>query len=228
MRFGTATPNIHREMRRARELWRKRVYRACQIATDVNSKRGQRRVQDRIRAVGLGGLANAVGQSSSLKKRSSTGNPWGGIYARGQAKEDSRAPGALEIYSKGGTIRPLKGRWLWIPTAAAPKRIARYKATPERYRASGSPLGPLKFAEISASYAIAYVERVGVSVKTGRARALPKRKSMTVVPARRVVLFEGIRFTRRMKRFDQRQEFGQEARKLPRDIGDALAALDRG
>jgi len=44
------------------------------------------------------------------------------------------------IFEEGGTVRPVNGRFMWLPLADAPKTIGRKKITPERYIREIGPL----------------------------------------------------------------------------------------
>lgn len=225
MRFQARRSDFKAAARRARDLHRARRREAARIATDRASKAAQIALQSKMKSVGLKRLSNAVGQTSALRKKQLNTDPYGVIFARGG--DESRAGGALEIYSRGGSIKPVKRRWLWFSTPRIQKRFGRYKTTPERYQAAGSPLGPLQFAVLSPRRAIAYVEKVAISVKTGLARPAPKRKSKTTVPAQRVILFIGIPITRRAQRFDKNVVVAREAARMPVYLAQAENELAR-
>lgn len=191
--------------------------RAAPIAVDRASKVGQKRVQGKMRAVGLGRLANAVGHTSSLRKgRRGDRRPWGVIFAKGG--DDSLAGGALEAYSRGATIRPTDQQWLWFQTDAVPRRIGRYRTTPARYNASGlaTTIGPLQFKRISSNRAILVIRNISISPKTGRAKAMGPRKTRTRIPMKEIVAFVGIRWTRRAKRFDKDEIMNAASKLVPR------------
>lgn len=203
MKITVTAPNVANIGRQGKVL-AKAENRAMHVAVDRATRLGQKGVQQRIRAVGLGRLAGAVGSTSSeRKKRRSPDNAWGAIFARGG--KDSRAGGALEAYTQGATIRGRNVEWLAIATRALPKRIGRYRTTPQRYEAAGSPLGPLVFKRISVNraYLIAQGDFT-VSVKTGKAKRAGGRKTRTRQAQRDVIAFVLIKQTRRAKRFDQK------------------------
>lgn len=187
--------------------------RAAALAVDKATRLGHKRTQLAMIAAGLGKLNKAVGWTSSFQKGQRTGrNPWGAIYAKGQARDDDRGAGALEAYSEGATITPGNDMfgtgWLWIATPAVPKRDGRgYRMTPALYNRSAhaGTIGKLIFKQISSNRAILVIRNVTVSPKTGRAKAAGPGKTRTRIPMREVVAFVGIKVTRRMKRFDQRQ-----------------------
>lgn len=205
VRITVSRPQLGKISQQGRRVERAQK-RAAHLAVDRASKAGQKRVQQKMKSVGLGRLANAVGHTSSKRKnRTDERHAWGVIFARGG--DDSRAGGALEAYSRGTTIRPTDQEWLWFQTNAIPRRIARYRTTPARYNRSGlaTTIGPLVFKRIGANRALLVIRNVSVSPKTGRAKAMGKRKTRTRVPMKEIVAFVGIRWTRRAKRFDQNE-----------------------
>lgn len=218
----------------------RRLDRALQKAThravDKASRAGHRRVQAKMKAAGLGKLDRAVGHTSSLKKGARGGkNAWGAIYAKGQGKADNRAAGALEAYSQGVTIKPratlfnMGNEWLWIPQAAIPKRIRRFKATPALYNRSPlvATIGKLHYKRIAANKALLVIRKVTLSPKTGQAKKAGKRAPRTRIPMKEVIAFVGIRITRRGKRFDQHQIMRLAADMVPglteKELADILS-----
>ena len=188
-------------------------------ARGVDKATGGAATQSRntIRARGLGRLANAVGWTSSLKKGKTTGtNSWGAIFARGG--DDSLAGQALQAYSRGATIRPVRGEYLWFQTKALQRRVGRKRMTPARYMEMGSPLGRLLFRRKSARVAEYFVKGAVLSPK-GRAR-IPGRRSR--IPTTIVVLFVGIKDTVRLKRWDQLQIVSMYAGLVPAFISDEV------
>jgi hypothetical protein len=221
IKLGVTKPNLAPLREDGRRLDRALI-RAAHVATDTASRAGQKRIRMAMDSANLGKLGKVVGQTSSLKKgERGSRNAWGSVYARGQTREDDRGAGALDIYSEGGTIEPtaqLYGpSWLWISTPAIPKRIRRFKTTPALYNRSPyvSSIGPLIFKQISPNRAILVIRRVTISPKTGRAKAMGKRKTRTRVPMKEIVAFVGIKRTRRTKRFDHLQIMRLAADLLP-------------
>lgn len=190
--------------------------RAAHVAVDRASKVGQKRVQQKIKAVGLGRLSNAVGHTSSLRKGRKDGKAWGVIFAKGG--DQSLAGGALEAYSRGATIRPDDQEWLWFQTSAVPRRIGGRRTTPSLYNASGlvTSIGPLEFRRTRRNTAQLFIRNVSLSPKTGRAKAMGKRRPRTRVAVREVVAFVGIRWTRRAKRLDQNEIMELASSLVPR------------
>ena len=184
--------------------------KAAHYATDKAIEEAKTNTRTTIRAVRLGKLANAVGATSSLKKRRTNGGAWGAIYARGGLH--SRANQALMAYTQGATILPTGGRkWLAYPAKAA-GRVARlpvpriggrgyanFKNQPSRSRMK------LRFVRFSARSAALVLDNASVSNKTGRAKPMGKRLGRGATRKPFVVMFWLIKFTTRAKRFDQHQ-----------------------
>lgn len=241
MRFSVRVPNIPREIETAKREWKRDHLKAARIATDRASKDAQRELQRKMRSVRLGRLANAVGQTSSLRKKSTgTGPadrawgapaPYGAVYARGG--DNSRAGQALEAYSQGVTIRAgaTPGlSWMAYPTQAAGRIIrlprikngkpgfGNYRNTPSRQA------NRLRFVRLSPNRAMLVLDKAEVSVRTGKARPQRDRKSKAFNREKFVVMFWLIKVTTRAKRFDKDSYVQRAARNVPRFMIEALAA----
>ncbi len=232
MKFAVNQGQSLRRVEAGGAQYRRDLRTAAIIATDRASKEAQRAVQERIRSVGLGRLANAVGQMSAKRDRGfgPTDKPYGSIFARGG--DDSQGGGALEAYSRGATITAGAGKqWLAIATNAVPKFITlggrRFRTTPQLYKNSSlaSSIGPLKFKPIGNGRALLVIERANVSPKTGRAKAPGARKSRSLISKKDVVAFVLIRVTIRAKRFDKDQVVILFAQRVPNYIQEALDAI---
>ncbi len=213
------------------ERYRKQLRKVSYEATDLAIQRGHARVKAKMRSVGLGGLANAVGWTSAKKKGQTDRTPYGVIYAKGGDK--SRAGGALEAYSDGTTITPT-GSWLAFPTKAVPRLVSaggrRQRLTPALWEAAGldKKIGELRFVQVSSSTALLLVNRVSLSPKNGQAKALGKGTTRTrIIPKRAVVAFILIRKTRRAKRFDQEDEIFRMAAIVADYLGRLLRDYQR-
>ena len=167
-----------------------------------------------VRARGLGRLSNAVGSTSSFKGgRTEGAKAWGVLFARGG--DDSLAGGALEAYSQGAKISPVKGPYVWFQTKALKSRVGLNRMTPARYISSGSPLGKLQFRRKDERIAELFVKGVTLSAKSGRAR-IPGGRSKA--KRQMVVLFVGLKNTTRLKRFDKDETVGVFADKVSDEI----------
>lgn len=226
MRFSVRTTDVRREIARFRTEARKDLLRAAFVATDRASLTARDELRSKIKAVGLGRLGNAVGQTSAWKKRQRDRQPYGVVFPRGG--EESRAAGALESYSRGSTIRARNGKWLAFPTAAVPRNVVierrRRRLTAGGFGGTGlvTSIGRLEFRPVSAKLALLVIKNVTLSPKTGRAKAATGRRTRTRVPAKEVVAFVLIRVTRRAQRFDKDVIMARNSRRVPKFIEEAL------
>lgn len=202
-----------------------RAERAALIATDRASSGGKTGIRSDMAGVGLGRLGFALGSGSDLQKNGRVrrfGNSGfsasGWIYVRTRSE---RSLGALKIYSEGGDILPVTGKWEWIATDNVPKRIGRYRSTPRRYMQSGlaSSVGPLVFIPGRHSgEALLVVKNVTTRTagrpnprrapRSGRARAGREVQDM-------IVMFVGIKRTSRAQRFAPRERYREQQAALP-------------
>jgi hypothetical protein len=228
MRFTERPPNLDQIDRNLRDRER-RVTAAARVVIPAKTREAQQRQRTNMRAAGLGGLTNAVkSKSGAGKDLRGNDNAYGVIYA--DNGDESRAGQALQAYSQGTTIQPVRGNWLWFQTDAI-RRVAkipgdtrRGRMTPERYRRQGSPLGKLEFALLSPRLAKLYVEVADISVKTGLASRPGKRMSRTKVRSKRVTIFWGIKKTSRAQRYDPQATVQQAFREIPAEIAAEIAA----
>lgn len=198
---------------------------AMHKAVDRATRLAQKGGQQKARAAGLGRLSNAIGYTSSeRKRRRDDNNAWGAVFARGG--DQSRAGQALEIYTSGGTIRGRNRTWLAIATRAMPKRIGRYRMTPQRYEDAGSPMGPLVFHQVTPNRAYLIIQgEFSVSRKTGKAKQAGTRVTRSSVRKRDIIAFVLIRETRRAKRFDQVDITRRASQLLPRFMEEEMQPL---
>lgn len=228
MRFTVRANDYRRQVdREARQELRDRRLAAKRTA-DRNGRAAQIHIRTRMRAVGLGRLGNAVGMKSYYLKGGAGAGA--AIFARGQSKIDNRGAGAIEAYSQGAIIRARNAKWMAFATGALPRITNRKRMTPARYRSEGweSRLGKLEFKPISKSLAFYVVRNLGVSVKTGRAKRAPKRRSKATVVKREVTMFVLIKFTRRAQRFDEKEIAAIHAANMGRDFMEELARIQHG
>lgn len=214
-----------------RDRFLKARRKASYDAADIAIEKARAHVQAKMRAVGLGRLSNAVGFTSAKRKRQTDRTPYGVIFAKGG--DESLAGGALESYTRGSTITPLKN-WLAVPTKAVPRMVAaggkRRRLTPALWESAGlnTKIGKLRFRLVNPTLALLVVNRVSLSPKTGQARALGKGKPRTrIVPEKDVVAFVLIKQTRRAKRFDQQDIVGIYSQRVPDYLARLLRSYQR-
>lgn len=203
---------------------------AAHYASDKAIELAKAKTRATIRAVRLGRLANAVGSTSSLKKRRTQKNSsWGAIFARGGI--NSRANQALMAYTEGALIRPTGGRkWLAYPTKAAGRltrlpipRIggrgyANFRNQPSRVRGM-----QLSFVQFSSTRAAIVLKNASVSSKTGKAKPMGSRLGRGSTRESMVVMFWLIRFTTRAARFNQDRIVREAAMSQPRFVREFQA-----
>lgn len=225
MKLVHKPPRYKQMIERDKRRHKKALYTAAQLSTDESSVETQAAVQAKIRGVGLGKLAGAVGRTSSKRKVQKPKRPYGAIYARGG--DESRAGQALESYTRGATIIPKRGRWLAFPTNAVPRTINRRRTTPMLYRRSGlqTSIGVLHFVQVNPRLALLVVRNVTLHPKTHQAKRAGKRAPRTRVPAKEVVAFILIKQTRRAVRFNKDREVWKVARTMPDKMKKNLEML---
>jgi hypothetical protein len=211
-----------------REYQRNAIQRAesaALIATDRASNSAKLGIRQDMAGAGLGRLGLALGSGSDLRKngrvhrygqKGFSASGW--IYTRSRSE---RSLGALKIYSEGGDILPVTGKWEWIATKNAPKRIGRYRTTPALYLKSSlvSSIGPLVFLPgRHPGEAQLVVKNVSTRAagnpnprrlpRSGRTRAGREAHDF-------IVMFIGIKRTSRTQRFSPIDRYREQQSKLP-------------
>jgi hypothetical protein len=223
MRLSVTVPDVRKEVARLSYAYNANIDIAGRDATDQAARDLQQALKRTIRSVGLGRLGGAVGYTSAKRKNQTQGKPYGVVYARGG--DESLAGGALESYSRGSTIRANNKKWLAFATDALPRKVGRYRLTPELYVKSGlgSSIGKLEFRPIDANHAVLVIKRVTLHPKTGRAKKAGVRAPRTRIAAKEIVAFVLIRETRRAQRFDKDAIAFKVALNMPHYMAVALA-----
>lgn len=159
-----------------------RLERAALVGSDQASRQALREVRQAFGAAGASRLGGAIKQFSDLQK--------GKVHRRGAEAfsasgglairtRNERTVGAVISYTEGGTILPLKGRWLWIATDEIPRLAGRNRMTPELYRKRGfeQKIGPLVRVNSVNGRPLLVVKNASVSAGglPGRAKALTRR-----------------------------------------------------
>ena len=200
------------------------------------TKRGVRMALDRINSemagAGLGRLGKALGAKSDEDEGNGVHRYAGGgfsasgvVFIRSGSR---RSRGAIEAYTQGATIRPVRSRWLWIATDNIPRVTGRYRMTPELYRKNGfeQKIGPLTLVRSVNGYPLLVAKNVGVDL-SGRkrsARSLTKARLPRKAQVERefVVAFVGIPYTARAARIDVPAIMRSVASELPTLFFQAL------
>jgi hypothetical protein len=208
--------------------WRKnmlqRLARGAQIATDRAATGARDDIRSAMRGQRLGGLANAIKQTSDLKKNRVKALPDGGFSVSGVVYahvRSDRTKGALDAYTEGAQIVPKKGRWLAIATNEIPRLVGRKRMTPQLWVEAGynSKIGPLRFVPTHrGNVAYLIVDSVTTSpYRSGSAKRLPK--SGRPKAGRQhvgIVAFVLIKATRRTKRVDPLRIAARWQGRIPR------------
>lgn len=235
MPVDTSFPDIFAEMDRFAEA---RAERAALEATKTAARRGVLRIRDAMKNAGLGRLGSALGNSSDLEKRGTVYRRGDGFSASGVVfvrSKSERTRGAIESYTVGSEIRPVRGRWLWIPTDDI-QRVAGSKAdkarlTPGNWSKLGMDrkLGPLVFAKSSTGNPLMIIKNVGVSA-TGAARSARSLKKSGAprkgqIAKEFIVAFIAIPRTSRQARVDVPAILKSVAGELPALFNEALGRI---
>lgn len=197
--------------------------RAALRTVDRAATRGKTSIRSGFSSAGLAGLGRAIGSNADKAVR-----PIGddGFTASAQffvRSRSERTRGAIEAYTEGATILPVRSRLLWFPTEeirrVAGSRGNRQRVTPGNWAALGldTKIGPLVTIQTKRG-PIMVVPRVGVSGagKKRSARSLTKsgRPRKGDVEAG-IVAFIGIPRTIRLSRVNIRELLRAAQNELP-------------
>ena len=218
-----------------RRFAEQRMERAALIATDRARNVALQRVRAEIQGAGLGRLGNGVGSGSDLDEgrgvhRYSNGgfSASGVVFVRSGSE---RTRGAIEAYTEGADIKPVRGRFLWIATDQIPRVTGRFRMTPELYRKNGfeQKIGPLVFVKSINGRPLLVVQNVGVSAlgRSRSAKSLTKRgfPRKGQIEKKFLVAFIGIPRTQRAARVDVAAIMRSVAAELPALFNDALGRI---
>ena len=218
-----------------RRFAEQRMEKAALIATDRARNIALQRVRADMQGAGLGRLGNAIGSGSDLDEgrgvhRYSNGgfSASGVVFVRSGSE---RTRGAIEAYTEGADIKPVRGRFLWIATDQIPRVTGRFRMTPELYRKNGfeQKIGPLVFVKSINGRPLLVVQNVGVSAlgRSRSAKSLTKRgfPRKGQVEKKFLVAFIGIPRTQRAARVDVAAIMRSVAAELPALFNDALGRI---
>lgn len=219
--------------------WRRfseqRIERAALIATDQGRRVGLARVRGDMQGAGLGRLGNAIGSQSDLAEgRGVHHYSNGGFAASGILfirSGSDRSRGAIEAYTQGAEIQPVRGRWLWIPTDNIPRVTKRFRLTPALWKQNGldRKIGPLVFVRSINGNPLLVVKQVGVDLSGRRRSAKSLRKNgiprKGQVEKEFLVAFIGIPRTARAARVSVELIMREVAETLPALFYQALGRI---
>lgn len=153
-----------------------RMERAMLLAVDGGRRKALSSIREAGQGSGLGRLFNGLGSSSDLstgrgihRSNGAVMSASGVIFIRSGSE---RTRGAIEAYTEGANIAPVRAKYLWITSDDLPRVTRRYRMTPARYNAEGwdKKIGPLVFVRLGGGRALLIVKNVGVS-NAGKARS---------------------------------------------------------
>ena len=213
-----------------------RAESAALKSTDRAAKTAKARIRTEMGSARLGTLGNAFAAKSDLDRGGIQvrygGN--GGFAASGIVyvrTKSERTLGAIQAYTEGADIRPVRSRWLWIATDNIPRVTGRYRMTPELWVKNGfdQKIGPLVVVRSVNGYPLLVVKNVGLSAAGSRrsAKSLTKRgmPRKGQIEKQFVVAFIGIPFTSRAARVDVQKIIDEVRAELPQMFIEALGRI---
>ena len=189
-----------------------RFEQAALKATDAAARKAKSEIRTAMAGAGLGRLGNAIDATSDLRlHRAVKRYPNGGFSASGVVfirSQSERTRGAIEAYTRGADIRPVRSRWLWIPTDNIPRVSQRERLTPALWVKNGLDrrIGPLEVVRSINGYPLLVVKQTNVPMsglkRKPRASLKNGRSPKGYAPCEFLVAFVGIPFTARAARID--------------------------
>lgn len=200
----------------ARTYYLRQLEHAALLATKQAARGAVVQMRAEFTGAGLGpNLARAFGSGSDFDKNGDVHRKANGFSASGYVfirSQSERTRGAIEAYTQGADIRPVKGRFLWIATDEIQARAGlgrkRYRITPALYNAYGlnRKIGPLVRIRSINGNPLLIVRDATVSAAGLKGRARARLKSGRVPRGQRekatIVAFVGIPRTARAARVD--------------------------
>lgn len=219
----------------------RRLELAALEATDKAAKLAVRSIRTAMQGASLGRLGNGLGAASDLSsgrgihRREAGGwSASGVIFIRSRSE---RTRGAIESYTSGSEIKPVRGRWLWIATPDI-QRLAggkgkRQRVTPGNWASLGldQRIGPLVFLKSVNGNPLLAVQGAGVALTgaTGSARSLRKNGTARRGQLKRELLiaFIAIPRTSRAARVDMHSIMRAVQADLPRLAAQAFERVSK-
>lgn len=209
-------------------------------STDRAARIAKARIRTEMGSARLGTLGNAFAAKSDLDRGGIQvrygGN--GGFAASGIVyvrTKSERTLGAIQAYTEGADIRPVRSNWLWIPSKDIQRLVGtgrnRRRLSPGLWNESGleSRIGPLEMIESVNGYPLLVV-KTGAVAMTGKARSLRGRLKSGRAPKGFqnrdfIVAFIGIPFTSRTARVDVQKIIDEVRAELPQMFIEALGRI---
>lgn len=118
------------------KAWASRSFSSMERAATKAMRETAKNVQVRARAEIQRGIGARNARSFFARAKPRSG------YSLKTSMRGYLRIGYLNIFERGGTIKPKSARYLWVPLPNAPQKIARKRITPKLYIAQ---IGPLQF-----------------------------------------------------------------------------------
>lgn len=215
-RNGMITANVSSPTRSGLDQYRQYVLqtqeRAAVRTVAAAAARGKSAIRSAFAGAGLGRLGNAIDARGEDRVKRYSGDRFAVSAQFFIRSRSERTLGAIKAYTEGATIRPVRSRWLWIPSdqirrlAGSNSKGQGQRLTPALWRQRGfdTKIGPLTFIPSVNGNPLLVVKNVGVDL-SGRKRSA---KSLTKKGLARkgqveksfVVAFVGIPWTARAAR----------------------------
>lgn len=209
-------------------------------ATDKAARIAVRSIREAFESAALGRLGNALGAASDLSSGRGVHRKGDGFSASGIVfvrSRSERTRGAIEAYTGGADIKPIRGRWLWVPTDDL-QRVAggkgrRKRITPENWDNLGlnTRIGPLVLMRSVNGSPLLAVEGAGVSLTgaKGSARSLKKNGQARRGQVKRelLVCFIAIPRTSRAARVNVNSIISGVQADLPRLFAEAFERVKK-
>jgi hypothetical protein len=219
--------------------------RAALVVTDRAATRLKEQARDEFARQGYGRTGFGIGSTSDLKgdgvhRRGAVSfSASGTVYIRNTGP---RSIGTIVSATEGATIRPVKGRWLWIATDDVKRLVGITTAGGDRKRKRLEPhlwdqtygprLGPLVAIKGASGAPVLVVKNATVSL-SGKPGSLRGRTKTGRVPKGQVaqeftVAFYAIPFTQRTAKVDVRALALAEARTAASELKSAFEVATNG
>lgn len=218
------------------DLAERRMEAAALIASDRAARVAKTQLRGDMRRARLGRLGQAIGSTSDLEKNNRVYRRGEGFSASGIVFARSRSPrtiGALNAYTQGAQISPVKSRYMWIPTDDIPRISQRQRLTPALWRKNGldKRIGPLVEIKSVDGDPLLVVQNVGVNAagrrRSARSLTLSGRPRKGQIQRSLVVAFIGIPRTSRKARINVKALMRKVQQQIPQYLSDAIERTRR-
>lgn len=205
---GPTRADIDQFRRHAIQTYERAAVRTVAAA----ARHGKTSIRQAFGGAGLARLGNAIDARGESAVKRYAGDRFAVSAQFFIRSRSDRTLGAIKAYTEGATIRPVRSRWLWIPTdnfrrlAGSNAKGEGQRLTPALWRERGldSKIGPLVYVPSVNGYPLLVVKNVGVDLsgrkRSGKSltkRGMPRKGQ---IEKQFVVAFVGIPWTARAAR----------------------------